>query len=181
MIRVLVLLLPLVASAHPTIEGRLAIANRAVELNPERAEGFLIRGALYSFHGDNELAERDFEAATARKDSVEVRLVVAEHLLRTDRLDKAREMFEQIVQQDPGLARAWLGLAKVASAEAHYARSIESYRSYFRIAVKPEPGYFVGAVQVAAKHDVVAAREFVTLGIETLGPVPALVRLLESL
>jgi len=182
MIRFFLLLgVPLMLMAHPSIETRIHDLDRAIEQAPLAPQLYLMRGQLYASHGDESRAKKDFESAQALNDNAQVQVALGHHFLSSGDYQQANDSFAQAIRMNSSEARAWLGQAKAAAELGLHDLVLLSYRTYFALEANPQPGYFAAAVRAIAPYDRTAAQHLLEEGIERLGPVPTLMELTASL
>jgi tetratricopeptide (TPR) repeat protein len=80
---------------------RLSFA-RTIAIAPDRHEGYVLKGLHLQRMGDLDGAEREFRKAIERQASAENHMLLGMAQSRNNKIEKARENFQQALQIDPG-------------------------------------------------------------------------------
>lgn len=107
--------------AQDNTRGALQLANRALEIEPDLAEGLLARGAVFQRANDLPKALADYDKALKRQSSnFDARLGKAQVLARMGRSKVAGELAAQLKAEDPESSDVALVEAQIGANEGNW-------------------------------------------------------------
>jgi tetratricopeptide (TPR) repeat protein len=171
------LLLPSLASAHPSAQHRIEVLTESIREKPDDPLRYMQRGQAYSNEGMLEAALADFRKAEALGDPVLVAFDLGVLHYRMGKLDAARRDLDRYIARFPRHAQALEYRARVRRDAGDHAGAVADFNAYFALQKQPNPGDYVSAAQMLSslpEEGVSSALAMLDRGIARLGVIPQL-------
>jgi tetratricopeptide (TPR) repeat protein len=171
--------LPSGAAAHDGLDARLVRADERVADAPGDPRPLLARASLHRIHEDPAAAGEDLMRADALRSGEELPGLLAEQLWVAEAFglqDVADELLAARLAERPTDGEAWVLAGELLEARGACGEAADAYARAFARGALCTPDLVVAAAacaQVAGRAD--QALALLDLGIERLGPAPALV------
>ena len=127
-------------------------ANRVLQINPELADGYKLRGAAHQELGQFAEAERDWSKAVELAPAdIESRCSLAAlHYVRGN-LDSAVEECQKAIELDPASVRALFTLGSVHFVRGEFSEAVSKYSEVIRLGEKSDDPMVASAYYARGK------------------------------
>jgi tetratricopeptide (TPR) repeat protein len=144
-------------------EAALPYQQRAIQLDPNFALGYMAVGSDYSYVGEvgraNEYFTKAFQLRERASEREKLEISATYYLNVTGELDKAAQTYQEIIESYPRYATAWEGLGLVDGFQGQYEKAIEVTRQDQRLAPSSVGAYDNLATYLLASQRLDEARQ----------------------
>ncbi len=135
---------PVLISAHGALSEQIAKISDDIGRSPENARLYLRRGALYSYHLEEDAAEKDYRHALALdSDLYECHLALGELYLKENRASEALVEADRYIERDDKRGDAWLVRARALRSLGRSSEAIEAYDRALATLSRPVPTHYI--------------------------------------
>lgn len=173
------LVMPLVGLAHPGADQQLQNINRKLQAEPDNAGLYILRGSIYSNHGEFESALQDLRTAQQLGQADAAAFEFALLYYRQQQYTLAEKYLNTTLAAYPSRATAYDYRARVRRELGNLPGALADLNQYFELELQPNPSNYIAAAQMLEQSgigSIDAALAMLDDGMERLGNIPSLQR-----